>query len=157
MLGLQAQVVATDFTDESGAEATHLLLRERSRPTAIVYDSSILAVAGLGAVQRIGGAVPDDVSTVAWDDALIRQVVHPPMTAVVRDLVSYREAAAAALLAEIAGRGSGDVETKRAVLLSRGTTAPPASRRSAHAARQSRASAPRDGRRSSVPSLERAV
>ena len=51
-------------------------------PTAIAYDSDVLAVTGLGVVQEMGFSVPGDVSIVAWDDSLLCQVVEPPLTAV---------------------------------------------------------------------------
>ena len=74
----------------------------------------------------MGFSVPEDVSIVAWDDSLICQVVHPPLTTVTRDIPAYGEAAAIRLLAEIEGRGKGDVEFNRGVLTPRASTAPPA-------------------------------
>ena len=48
-LNLSARVVASDFTPESGARATRQLLSDPSPPTAIIYDSAVLGVTGLGA------------------------------------------------------------------------------------------------------------
>jgi DNA-binding LacI/PurR family transcriptional regulator len=127
-LGLSARVVPTDFTPESGAQATRRLLSGVRPPTAIVYDSSVLGVTGLSAAQQLGFSVPEDVSIVAWDDSLICQVVHPPLTAVTHDTHAYGETAAAALLAEIEGSCTGDVEIPRGLLTLRGSTAPPAPR-----------------------------
>ena len=59
----------------------------------------------------MGFAVPDDLSIVGWDDSLISQVVHPPLTAITRDIEAYGIAAARHLLAAIEGRAVGDVET----------------------------------------------
>ena len=131
---------STDFTPESGARATRQLLSDPEPPTAIIYDSAVLGVTGLGAAQQMGFSVPDDLSIVAWDDSLICQVVHPPLTAVARDIPAYGEAAAIRLLAEIDGRGNGDVEIPRGVLTPRASTAPPAA---ALAARRSRRAASR--------------
>jgi DNA-binding LacI/PurR family transcriptional regulator len=139
-LALSARVGSTDFTPESSARATRQLLSEPEPPTAIIYDSAVLGVTGLGVAQQMGFSVPDDVSIVAWDDSLICQVVHPPLTAVARDIPAYGEAAAARLLAEVDGRGDGDVEIPRGVLVPRGSTAPPAS---ALAARRPRRAASR--------------
>ena len=58
-------------------------------PTAIVFDSDLLAVTGLGVAQQMGFAVPDDLSIVGWDDSLISQVVHPPLTAITRDIEAF--------------------------------------------------------------------
>jgi DNA-binding LacI/PurR family transcriptional regulator len=138
-LALSARVLSTDFTPESGARATKRLLSGAEPPTAIVYDSAVLGVTGLGVAQRLGFSVPEDVSIVAWDDSLICQVVHPPLTAVARDIPAYGEAAAVRLLAEIEGRGTGDVEIPHGVLTPRGSTAPPSALRS----RRPRRAAPR--------------
>jgi len=48
-LGLSAEVVETDFEPESGARATRKLLSMPEPPTAIVYDSDLLAVTGTAA------------------------------------------------------------------------------------------------------------
>ena len=54
----------------------------------------------------MGFSVPDDVSIVSWDDSLISQVVHPPLTAVTRDIQAYGVAAARHLLGVIEGEAT---------------------------------------------------
>ena len=93
-LGLEAEVVATDYTPESGARATRRLLSLPDPPTAIIFDSDLLAVTGLGVAQQMGFVVPDDLSLIGWDDSLISRVVHPPLTAITRDIEGYGETAA---------------------------------------------------------------
>jgi DNA-binding LacI/PurR family transcriptional regulator len=122
--GLRGEIVPTDYTPEQGARATRKLLSSPSRPTAIVFDSDLLAVTGLGVTRQMGFEVPDDVSIVSWDDTLISQVVHPPLTAVTRDIEAYGSAAARHLLAVIEGRAAGDLETQRGELTPRGSTGP---------------------------------
>src|SRR3954451_23950345 len=92
-LGLEAEIVETDYSAERGARATRKLLSAPEPPTAIVYDSDLLAVTGLGVAQQMGFAVPDDLSIVGWDDSLISQVVHPPLTALTRDIGAFGAAA----------------------------------------------------------------
>ena len=121
-LGLQAEVVETDYTPESGTRATRRLLSAPEAPSALVFDSDVLAVSGHGVVQQMGLAVPEDVSLVAWDDSLICQVVHPPLTAVSRDIPGYGVAAGRLLLATIDGDADGDRETPRGELTVRGST-----------------------------------
>ena len=130
-LGLEGEVVETDYSAESGARATRRLLSSPTPPTAILFDSDLLAVTGLGVVQRMGFSVPDDVSIVGWDDSLISQVVHPPLTAITRDITTYGAEAAHRLLEAVDGIGDGDVETIRGELTTRGSTA----RLAAHATR----------------------
>ena len=124
-LGLHADIVETDYSAESGSRATRRLLSLPDPPTAIVFDSDLLAVTGLGVAQRMGFTVPDDVSIVGWDDSLISQVVHPPLTAITRDLTGFGAEAARHLLAAIDGDAGSDVQTLRGELTVRGSTAPP--------------------------------
>ena len=56
------------------------LLVGPERPTAFIYESDMLAVAGLGVAHEMGLHVPRDVSIVAWDDSPFCQVVHPPLS-----------------------------------------------------------------------------
>jgi DNA-binding LacI/PurR family transcriptional regulator len=122
-LSLWADVVPTDYTAEDGARATRRLLAAPEPPTAIVYDSDLLAVTGLGVVQQMGFSVPDDVSIIGWDDSLISRIVHPPLTAVTRDIEAYGVAATRHLLAAVEGRATGDVEAPAGALTPRGSTA----------------------------------
>ena len=89
----------------------------------------------------MGFAVPDEVSIIGWDDSLISQVVHPPLTAITRDIVAYGGTAIRHLLEVIEGRTADDKETQRGELTPRGSTGParqteglgPGRRRSARA------------------------
>ena len=124
-LALQADTIETDYSAEQGARATRKLLSLPEPPTAIVFDSDLLAVTGLGVAQRMGFSVPDDVSIVGWDDSLISQVVHPPLTAITRDIIGFGVDAARQLLAAIDGEATEDVETVRGELTTRGSTGRP--------------------------------
>ena len=126
-LGLEAEVVVTDYTPESGARETRRLLSSPEPPTAIIFDSDLLAVTGLGVAQQMGFDVPDDLSLIGWDDSLISRVVHPPLTAITRDIGAYGATAARHLLAVLDGVARQDVEVARGELTPRGSTAPPRS------------------------------
>ena len=68
-LGLaEAITVPSDYTGEEGGRATRRLLIAADRPTAIIYDNDVMAVAGLAVAQEMGLSVPGDLSIVAWDD-----------------------------------------------------------------------------------------
>ena len=122
-LELSARVISTDYTPESGARATRQLLSDPEPPTAIAYDSDVLAVTGLGVAQQMGFAVPRDVSIVAWDDSLLCQVVHPPLTTLTRDISEYGAIACKRLLAAIDDPADrSDVETPRGELTARAST-----------------------------------
>jgi DNA-binding LacI/PurR family transcriptional regulator len=124
-LGVHGEVVETDYSAESGARATRKLLSSPSPPTAIVFDSDLLAVTGLGVAQQMGFSVPEDVSIVGWDDSLISQVVHPALTAITRDIEAFGVACTRHLLAVVEGEAPGDVETTRGELTTRGSTGRP--------------------------------
>ncbi len=124
-LSLTPRVVTTDFMPESGARVTRLLLADPIPPTAIIYDSAVLAVAGLGAAHEMGLSVPRDVSLVAWDDSIYCQVVHPPLTAVKRDIPAMGAHGASALLALIDDGVITRTGEARGQLTTRGSTARP--------------------------------
>ena len=124
-LGVHGEVVETDYSSESGARATRKLLSSPSPPTAIVFDSDLLAVTGLGVAQQMGFSVPEDVSIVGWDDSLISQVVHPALTAITRDIEAFGVACTRQLLAAVEGEVTGDVETTPGELTTRGSTGRP--------------------------------
>ncbi len=124
-LGVHGEVVETDYSAESGARATRKLLSSPSPPTAIVFDSDLLAVTGLGVAQQMGFSVPEDVSIVGWDDSLISQVVHPALTAITRDIEAFGVDCTRQLLAAVEGHATGDVETPAGELTTRGSTGRP--------------------------------
>ncbi|WP_264296639.1 substrate-binding domain-containing protein [Streptomyces sp. C8S0] len=52
------------------------------RPTALVFDNDIMAVAALSVAQELNLALPADLSIVAWDESPLTQVVRPMLSAV---------------------------------------------------------------------------
>lgn len=125
-LGVQSAVtVPSDYTGEEGGRATRRLLINSDRPTAIIYDNDVMAVAGLAVAQEMGLNVPADLSIVAWDDSPLCSLVHPPLTALSRDIAEYGAHAARQLLAAIAGNPVNNAEAGTAHLTPRGSTAPP--------------------------------
>jgi DNA-binding LacI/PurR family transcriptional regulator len=125
-LGLnEALTVPSDYTGEEGSRATRRLLIGADKPTAIIYDNDVMAVAGLAVAQEMGLSVPGDLSIVAWDDSPLCSLVHPPLTALTRDIAEYGAHAARELLAAVDGKQVGNVEAGTAQLTPRGSTGPP--------------------------------
>jgi DNA-binding LacI/PurR family transcriptional regulator len=125
-LGLEsAGTMPSDYTGEEGGRATRRLLTRADRPTAIIYDNDVMAVAGLAVAQGMGLRVPDELSIVAWDDSPLCSLVHPPLTALSRDISEYGAHAARQLFAAIDGAQVGNVQAGTARLTPRGSTAPP--------------------------------
>jgi DNA-binding LacI/PurR family transcriptional regulator len=117
--------VFTDYTGEEGARATRRLLSSRHRPTAIVYDNDVMAIAGLAVAHEMDLSVPGDVSLIAWDDSVLCQLVHPPMTALSRDIPAYGARAVRQLLDLVAGRPTQSSQHEPPHLIPRGTTGRP--------------------------------
>jgi DNA-binding LacI/PurR family transcriptional regulator len=123
--GIESVSVEADYTRERGAEVTRTLLRTLRRPTAIIYDNDLMAIAGLISAQRMGLEVPAELSIVAWDDSPLCELVHPPLTALSRDIPAYG-AHAARTLAQVAnGEAVGHFQEAPPVLTLRGSTASP--------------------------------
>ena len=91
----------------------HQLLSAHPRPTAIIYDNDIMAVAGLGVAQELGIAVPTELSVVSFDDSILCEVVRPSLTACARDVEAYGRARSLSLLAMIEGHEEADATRPR--------------------------------------------
>lgn len=104
--------------------ATRQLLTGPLRPTAIVYDNNIMAVAGLGVAHELGLVVPDDVSLVAYDDSLLCESTHPALSAISHDVHAYGEHAGRLLLEVIDGAEPGASLDSVPRLVERGSTGP---------------------------------
>ncbi|HEV3498545.1 MAG TPA: LacI family DNA-binding transcriptional regulator [Actinomycetes bacterium] len=125
-LELQSAVtVETDYSAEQGAQATRRLLSGAARPTAVIYDNDVMAVAGTSVAHEMAVEVPRDLSIVAWDDSVLCQIVHPPLTVLSRDIMAYGARAAERLLALLDGETVGDFEDAMPRLITRGSTARP--------------------------------
>ncbi|WP_188196556.1 LacI family DNA-binding transcriptional regulator [Nonomuraea sp. SYSU D8015] len=129
-LGVDIVTVETDYSDTQGASATRRLLEASPRCTAIIYDSDVMAVAGLGVATEMGVRVPDDVSIVSFDDSVLTRLPHPPITALTRDTYALGTLTATELLHVMAERPEPRaVQAPTPELVPRGSTAPPPERR----------------------------
>ncbi|MFF7378182.1 LacI family DNA-binding transcriptional regulator [Streptomyces massasporeus] len=119
--------VATDFSGDAGARATRSLLTSApaDRPTAIVYDNDIMAVAGLSVAAEMGLRVPEDVSLLAWDDSQLCRLTHPTLSAMSHDVHGFGAEVARTLFSVITGGGGDSHPVPTPVLTPRGSTAPP--------------------------------
>jgi DNA-binding LacI/PurR family transcriptional regulator len=95
--------VEADYTAEHAAHATVSLLGSAEPPTAILYDSDVMAAAGLGMAQRMGVSVPGGVSIISWDDSALCELMHPALTALHRDIAGTGATAARVLREMVAG------------------------------------------------------
>ncbi|MBB4760622.1 LacI family DNA-binding transcriptional regulator [Amorphoplanes digitatis] len=122
--GIRLTVVRGDYTGADGAARTRELLRRKPRPTAIVYDNDVMAVAGLGVADELGLAVPAELSVVACEDSPLCQVVGPPLTAIRRDIAAFGSLATAQLFAALDGEVRRPVQAESGRLEVRRSTGP---------------------------------
>ncbi|MFD5464591.1 LacI family DNA-binding transcriptional regulator [Kitasatospora sp. NPDC127059] len=126
-LGLdEPRSLPTDFSGQAGARATRELLASGNRrPTAILYDNDIMAVAGLAVAAEFALTVPDDLSLVAWDDSQLCRLTHPALSAMSHDVHGYGAQVTRCLFALLDRRADASGPAPTPVLVPRGTTAPP--------------------------------
>ncbi|PRZ07579.1 DNA-binding LacI/PurR family transcriptional regulator [Isoptericola sp. CG 20/1183] len=115
-------VVEAASAPAAGAAAARFLADDQ-RPTAVVTDGDVTALAVLEAARHRGLEVPWDVSVVSGADAETCRLVDPQLTAVGRPWHDLAATVASAL--RIAPQPPAGVPSARLVI--RGTTAPPPS------------------------------
>lgn len=96
--GMLATVREDAMSAASIESATLELLAAPEVPTAFVFDSDMLALAGMDVFRRRGMGVPEDVSVVAWDGSILCEVARPTLTSVKRDVFALGSEAARQLL-----------------------------------------------------------
>ncbi|MPY55922.1 LacI family DNA-binding transcriptional regulator [Streptomyces spongiae] len=125
-LGLVGDLqIATGYEGEEGARATRSLLLRADRPTAILYDNDIMAVAGAAVATELGLAVPRDLSLLAWDDSQLCRLTHPTLSAMSHDVHGFGADVAQTLVAMIDGEEPPSHQVDTPSLTPRGSTAPP--------------------------------
>jgi DNA-binding LacI/PurR family transcriptional regulator len=102
---------AAGSTVEEGSRVARELLESTPRPTAIIAQSDLLAVGVLRVAEQLGLEVPRDLSVLGFDGVRLEGATPHVLTTLVQPAVEKGRAAAAAVLAELAGQPG------RAVLL----------------------------------------
>ena len=122
-VGIEPILVEGDYTERSGVERTRELLALADRPTAILYDNDVMAVAGLHAAQDLGVVVPDQLSLIAWDDSTLCRLASPAMTTMSMDVHEYGVRVGSSVLEVIDGGPVVERWSPTSLLVQRGTTA----------------------------------
>jgi DNA-binding LacI/PurR family transcriptional regulator len=78
-------VVNTDSAVPAGQGLTRELLTGPDRPTAIVFENDLQAMAGMAVAADLGLDVPRDLSVLAWDASGLGQLTLPNVTTVQDD------------------------------------------------------------------------
>lgn len=95
---------ATGSSIDEGARVAGELLDAGLRPTAIVAQSDLLAVGVIRAAEQRGLAVPRDLSVLGFDGVRLEGALDQVLTTLVQPAVEKGRAAAAAVLAALAGQ-----------------------------------------------------
>ncbi|HWC23582.1 MAG TPA: substrate-binding domain-containing protein [Flexivirga sp.] len=123
--GVVGSTVEGDYSSRSGVACVRELLAIPERPTAIIFDNDLMAVAALEVVGELGLAVPQDVSFLAWDDSPPCRLADPPLSVVSRDVHELGRILASVLLDMHRGELQTIVHAAGAQIVQRGTTARP--------------------------------
>jgi LacI family transcriptional regulator len=75
-------VIAGDFSEESGYRAGSKLLAQKPRPQAVFAANDMMAVGCLYAFNEAEVSVPDNIALAGFDDIPIARYVAPPLTTV---------------------------------------------------------------------------
>ncbi|WP_406448501.1 LacI family transcriptional regulator [Streptomyces sp. NBC_00876] len=127
--GTDVRTVAAALDVRAGrAAAERALSLPGPRPTALVCDDDILAAGACKAARRLGLRVPDDLSVTGFDDLALATAVEPELTTVQLPAEQVGERGMRALLAVLDGRQA-ETGSLPVRLIVRGSTAPPAGRR----------------------------
>ncbi len=119
----------SSYTLDEAYTATHSLLAQRERPTAVFAAGDNLALGVLRALHEAQVHVPDRMSVVSYDDVFASDL-YPPLSSVVQPLADVGEGAIA-LISELLDPPSSAEEGERHLVLAthfiaRASTRPPA-------------------------------
>ena len=134
--------ITADFSAQSGAEATNVLLDLDEPPTAIVFANDLMAIAGMSTAIGRGVQVPCQLSVTGFDDAPLSAYIQPALTTVRTDVVGWGHAAARQLLAVIDHESGADINLPTPEFVIRASTAPPCQPGTSAPSKDGRASAP---------------
>ncbi|MGP9536865.1 LacI family DNA-binding transcriptional regulator [Brachybacterium sp. AOP43-C2-M15] len=102
--GVQGVLQGAGFGAQGAEVATAQLLSRDDAPTAIVFDSDEMALAGSHVLAEAGLSIPGDVAVASYEDSPLARTHRPPITALGRSAVEYGRVSAARLLGVIAER-----------------------------------------------------
>src|SRR5699024_6754096 len=78
--------------------STATLLALEEPPSAIVFDSDEMALAGIHVVEAAGVRIPEDIAVASYEDSALTRTHRPPITAIGRSATEYGRVAATRLL-----------------------------------------------------------
>jgi LacI family transcriptional regulator len=119
--GLACEIVAGDFSEESGVAAVQMLLEQGAAFDGIFAANDNMAIGALQALRASGVVVPADVALVGFDDIPLAR--HLGLSTVRVRIAELGEHAVARLLAIVGGEDEGGDELHAPELIVRSTSA----------------------------------
>ncbi len=107
---------------KSAEEAMYQLLDLPEPPTAVVSTNDVFAVGGMVACRQRGVRVPEDISITGVDNTDLGATQTPGLTSIHTPIVEIGDAAAAQLVARLAGKPFEAFQTFPAEIVYRGST-----------------------------------
>ena len=98
-------IVAGDFTEESGYRAGREILAQSKRPRAVFAANDMTAVGCLMAFKEAGVKVPEDIALAGFDDILIARYVTPSLSTVGVSIADLGKSALLLLTELMEGKG----------------------------------------------------
>jgi LacI family transcriptional regulator len=123
-----SRVVERRYGLAPAREGLQRLMEVTPPPTAIVCGNDVLAFGALFEAQRLGLAVPNDLSIIGFDDLELASHLHPALTTVRVPAEAMWRRAADHVLALLRGEEPPPASEIEVSLVVRGSTGPPASR-----------------------------
>lgn len=123
--GVTGLSVEGDYSAQSGDLRTREILSVPTPPTAVIYDNSMMAVAGLGAARNLGIKVPHDVSLLAWDDGPACRLASPALSVLSLDVHELGRTVADVLMETYSGAVQTVVHVPTGRIVQRSSTAGP--------------------------------
>lgn len=83
-------LIAAESSIQQGQAATRQILKQKKKPTAIIYLTDRLAVGGMIELARARLSIPNDISIIGFDNTPISREMEPSLTSVdlnVHDMV----------------------------------------------------------------------
>ena len=120
-----------DFRFEGGRLAARQILAGKTLPTAVVVANDLMALGAMQEFKAAGLHVPQDISIVGFDDISFASLSEPALTTVCSPREEMGRRAVEALMLTVDKPHQQGIETRvPTYLIKRGSTAPPANRRS---------------------------
>ena len=87
MMGIQPELIESDFMPATGLNAMRAILSRAERPQAIIFANSLMAIAAMKEMQDQGIRVPEDVSVMSLSDHPLADWFRPALTSISSDSV----------------------------------------------------------------------